>query len=78
MILWAPRTTPDPGKLKIYLDALGYVSRETLPVPELAFLGHRSIIVLKKQRASRKGYPRKWKEIKDSISEWNKVQSTEK
>lgn len=73
MILWSAPDTLPPVKVNEYLDLLGYVSRETVAIPELTFLGRREIIVLKKQRASRKGYPRKWKQIKDSIAEWNAI-----
>lgn len=71
MILWAPRQEPPAEKLADYLDRLGYVSRETVEIPELSFLGSRKINVLKKARSSQKGYPRKWKQIKDSIPEWS-------
>ena len=73
MILWSAREGLPEKKLSTYLDRLGYVSRPTVAIPELSFLGRREIIVLKKQRECKKGYPRKWKEIKDSIAEWNAI-----
>jgi 16S rRNA (guanine527-N7)-methyltransferase len=73
MLLWSPRDALPAEKLNIYLDRLGYVSRETVKIPELTFLGNREIIVLKKMRTSQKGYPRNWKQIKDSIPEWNPI-----
>ncbi|MCR9143515.1 MAG: class I SAM-dependent methyltransferase [bacterium] len=73
MILWSPKDALPDEKVNIYLDKLGYVSRETVAIPELSFLGTRQIIVLKKMRSSQKGYPRKWKDIKDSIPDWKPI-----
>lgn len=59
-------------RIRAYLGGLGVVSRETIQLPELAFLGERSIIVLSKISRSKKGYPRQWKKIKEEIEAWRK------
>ena len=63
---------PEASRAKAYLRRLGYVSRETVPVPELNFLGLRAINLLLKDRETQKGYPRIWKKIKDSLSQWKR------
>ncbi len=55
-----------------YLSRLGFVSRETIGMPELKFLGKRTLIILKKERKPAKGYPRIWKKIKEEIEIWAK------
>ncbi len=55
-----------------YLRKLGLVSRETVDLPELAFLGKRCLGIYLKERHEARGYPRSWKQIKDSISQWQK------
>ncbi len=53
-----------------YLDTLGYVSRETIPLPELAFLGERRVYVFGKEKQTKNGFPRKWKRIKEAQQQW--------
>ena len=60
------------NNLKIYLKNCGLVSRETESVPELSFLGERHIVVLRKTADPLRGYPRSWKRIKESQSQWKK------
>lgn len=70
--LWSSELDPRGPQLDDYLARLGYVSRETFEVPELTFLGHRRIMLLIREGETRKPYPRDWKQIKDSISQWTK------
>lgn len=55
-----------------YLNDLGVVSRETLPLPRLNFLGTRNIILLQRGRKMGRGYPRPWKLLKEEIKKWQK------
>ncbi len=72
MALWCGENDPRGPRLEDYLAELGYVSRETLDIPELTFLGHRRIMLLVRERETQKPYPRDWKKIKDSISQWTR------
>lgn len=55
-----------------YLEHLGYVSRETVELEELAFLGRRTIKLLLKSGSVGSGYPRNWKRIKEQMKRWEK------
>lgn len=55
-----------------YLKKCGFVSCETLNIPELDFLGSRNVIVLYKKHRLERGYPRHWNKIKKSGIKWKK------
>ena len=61
----------DNPRIKNYLSTLGYVSRETIEPDELKFLGSRKIYVFRKEKQTKKGYPRKWKVIKNSAKDFS-------
>ena len=51
---------PETDASRTHLQNLGYVSRETIALPELDFLGHRSVKILLRKKQHQKGYPRSW------------------
>ena len=51
---------PETPATRMHLERLGYVSRETIALPELDFLGQRSVKILLRNKQPQKGYPRSW------------------
>ncbi|MBI3394598.1 MAG: class I SAM-dependent methyltransferase [Spirochaetia bacterium] len=61
------REYPDQEK---YLNQLGFVPRETVRLPELDFLGNRSIQYFQKIRTPAPGFPRAWNRIQSDMRQW--------
>lgn len=68
----AANLATDNPRVIDYLDTLGYVSRETITPPELQFLGSRNVYLFRKEKQTKKGYPRIWKRIKEAQQQWEK------
>ncbi len=71
-VLYAAASDVIPEAAGEFLDRLGFVSRETIAAPELAFLGQRCFYLLAKTRRTPQAFPRPWKELRKAIETWEK------
>ncbi|MBX7059205.1 MAG: class I SAM-dependent methyltransferase [Leptospirales bacterium] len=61
---------PTDPRRHAYLKKLGFVSCETIVLPELQSLGQRNLGIYLKEAPASRGYPRTWRQIKDSVRKW--------
>ena len=71
-VLYASAAPAVLERESIFLDALGFVSRETVPAPALSFLGSRFFYLLLKTRQTPHPYPRPWTTILKALDTWEK------
>ena len=71
-VMYASASPTILARDETFLAELGFVSRETLAAPELAFLGARHFYLLLKTGPTRHPYPRPWKNILKALETWEK------
>lgn len=72
LVVYASTASSLTTKEARLIGELGFVSRETVAAPDLAFLGERFFYLLLKSRRTPYPYPRPWKDIQKAIEQWEK------